>query len=269
VILPVDPAGIPAELRRRPWVLWSAEPDPSGGKLRKVPRRIAYPDRNASSTDAATWGTFEDAITAYDALTSDPHCAGLLIAGVGVVLVGDGLVCVDLDHCIQTDGALTPNAARVVAMVLTWTEVSASGDGLHLWVQGALDRAFAGDGIEAYYCRRYIAVTGQRWRGTPESVEPAPRLITTLNRLSAPAPSPTPARPTEQGPAGIVRRLAPIPEGTRDNTLFRLAAGLVAEGTRGPALLSALSDANTRLCVPPLRARDVERIARSASRGQR
>jgi primase-like protein len=260
----VSPDTIPAALQARPWVLWAAEPDPDGGKPNKVPRMIAAPTRRASSTDPSTWGTFGDAYEAYSALTEDRRWAPLHIAGIGVVLVGDGLVCVDLDGAITPTGGLTRAAATIVRRVPTFTERSWSGLGLHLWVSGTLHRAMVSADIEAYDRGRFIAVTGQRYPGTPPSVEPAPDLLMVLEELSRPQ-APPPVTSPRPDPARV-RRLTPMPEGARDNTLFRIAAKLVREGTLGPALVAALLDANVRLCQPPLPERDVRRIARSASR---
>lgn len=220
-------------------------------------------DRNASSTDPATWGTFDDVVDAYSVLTENPRTARLHIAGVGVVLVGDGLTCVDMDDAI-TSASLTRDAARVVMNHPSFTEVSVSRTGLHLWVLGTLDRACIGEGIEAYDRGRFIVVTGQRWPGTPPEVEPAPQLLATLDRLFA--PEPPPARPAARIGHVRVGRSLPIPERTRDNSLFRIAAKLVADGVTPTTLLDALLEANARLCRPPLQRRDVERIARSASR---
>jgi len=262
--LELTPDSIPNALRVRPWVLWAAEPDPAGGKPRKVPRRIDYPDRNASSTDPSTWGSFDDACDAFHALTNDSRWAPLLIAGVGVVLVGDGLACLDLDGSL-IDGSLTPAAAKIVRAVPTFTEVSPSGKGLHLFVLGTLARAVVSRTLEAYDRGRFIAVTGQRYPGTPETVEPAPRLIELLDEISRPEPGVRAPMSVSDGPVRV-RRQTPIPEGTRDNSLFRIAARLVSEGAQGSTLLDALRDANARLCQPPLPELDVRRIARSASR---
>jgi len=264
--LPLNPDGVPVAHRQRPWVLCAAEPSLDGGKSRKIPRQIAYADRNASSTDPATWGTFDDAVDALSALTENPRSARLHIVGVGVVLVGDGLTCVDMDDAITPSG-LSRDAARIVMNHPSFTEVSVSRTGLHLWVLGTLDRACIGEGIEAYDRARFIVVTGQRWPGTPPDVEPAPALIATLNRLFAPDPSPsTPTTTATRTGDARVQRKMPIREGTRDNSLFRIAAKLVADGVTSTTLLDALLEANARLCQPPLPRRDVERIARSASR---
>jgi primase-polymerase (primpol)-like protein len=69
--LPVHADAIPAELRALPWVLWRAEPR-AGDKPAKVPYRIAEPSRRASSTDPATWGSFEDAVEAHLSLVELP-----------------------------------------------------------------------------------------------------------------------------------------------------------------------------------------------------
>jgi primase-polymerase (primpol)-like protein len=61
-IRPVKPETIPAELKARPqWVVWKAV----GDKPDKVPYSVSN-GRRASSTDLMTWGTFEEALEAYE-----------------------------------------------------------------------------------------------------------------------------------------------------------------------------------------------------------
>lgn len=85
-------------------------------------------------------------------------------AGLGFVL-GDGIGCWDLDHCI-TDGALAPWAREAIEAIADplFMEISQSGEGVHVFV-----RAPEGPGrkiregercIEFYSAGRYIAVTG-------------------------------------------------------------------------------------------------------------
>jgi len=58
---------------------------------------------------------------------------------------------------------------------------------------------------------------------------------------------------------------APIPMGMRDNTLIQLAGAMRRVGSTVDEIRAALDVANTR-CVPPLPAKDLDRIARSSGR---
>jgi hypothetical protein len=163
---------IPAELRTQPWVLWRAEPR-GEDKPAKVPYCVAEPTRRASSTDPATWAVFDDAVEAYSVLVARP--ADPLrgpVAGIGVVLTLDrGITCIDLDRVLSADGQLDVRAATVVERCDSWTEVSPSGHGLHVFVLGGVPRALKGNQIEVYSGERYICVTGHQWPGTPDELK--------------------------------------------------------------------------------------------------
>jgi len=124
---------------------------------RKVPLTTA--GRAASSTDPATW-------TSYRKVgESKVGC------GVGFVLNGDGIACIDLDHCLA-GGRLAPWARRILEMLpATYVEVSPSGDGLHVWGLGRLDRGrkvkVDSGSVELYGTDRYITVTGRRFEDSP------------------------------------------------------------------------------------------------------
>ncbi|WP_228506202.1 hypothetical protein [Frigoribacterium sp. VKM Ac-2530] len=88
-------------------------------------------------------------------------------SGLGFVL-GDGVGCIDLDHCL-VDGVPTSAAGEVLrAYPGNYVEVSPSGDGLHIW--GTADpapgtrRVEDGLAIERYSTGRYITVTGNVFR---------------------------------------------------------------------------------------------------------
>jgi len=127
---------------------------------RKVPRTVQ--GRSASSTDARTWSTY------------DAAAASRVGEGVGFVL-GGGIGCIDLDHCL-IDGELAPWAADIVAANPgTYVEISRSGEGLHLFGHleerpGRLVRD--GRSIEVYSTGRYIALTGRPYRNAPARLEP-------------------------------------------------------------------------------------------------
>ncbi|MEV1054638.1 DNA primase [Streptomyces sp. NPDC049887] len=142
---------VPKELLERPrWVRRTA---------RKVP--LTAGGRPASSTDRGTWSTYREAARSS---------AG---TGLGFVLDGDGVVCVDLDHALDEQGRALPWARRVLdAAPGCWVEVSVSGRGLHLWGRGHLEsgRRLVVDGgsVELYGNGRYIAVTGVSFDSSPK-----------------------------------------------------------------------------------------------------
>lgn len=113
----------------------------------------------ASSTDPATWATYAQVRS---------H------ARKGFVLTGDGIVCLDLDHCL-VDGLPTEWARRVLDQCPpTYVEVSPSGSGLHIWGHGVVDRGRrlrVDDGtVECYSTARYITVTGHRFDRAPSQL---------------------------------------------------------------------------------------------------
>jgi primase-polymerase (primpol)-like protein len=116
---------------------------------------------SASVADPSTW-------THHRPAADSRHGVGL-----GYVLAeGDGVVCIDLDHCLSPDGELADWAAEILGRCPpTYTEVSPSGTGLHLWGRGCVERGRRirrsdGAEIEIYGQGRYIAMGG-RWRSAP------------------------------------------------------------------------------------------------------
>lgn len=133
------------------WVMWKIVT--RGGMPTKMP--LQPTGDPASSTDPATWSPWSRVKPA---------------ARKGFVL-GAGIGCIDLDHCL-VDGRPTPQAeAFLAALPPTYIEVSPSGDGLHIW--GRLPEArgrryvqFDGLQVERYSVGRYITVTERPWRGS-------------------------------------------------------------------------------------------------------
>ncbi|MEW2488785.1 bifunctional DNA primase/polymerase [Streptomyces sp. NPDC048411] len=145
---------LPAELTcRARWVRRSAT---------KVPLTTA--GRAASSTDPRTWSSYKEASKSR---------AGV---GLGFVLNGDGIVCLDLDHAIAIDGSLKPWAADIVRTAgATYAEISPSGDGLHIFGyadvrHGRRIRRSGGYAVEIYGTGRYLAMTGDRFRDAPSAL---------------------------------------------------------------------------------------------------
>lgn len=152
--LPVRPDAIPAELRERPqWVCWRWER--RGDRWTKVPLNPAT-GAQASTTDPATWGTFDQALVRYHARS---------LAGVGFVFSAADPYCgIDLDHCRDAaTGALTSVAEAIVAALDAYAEVSPSGTGVHVIARASVPgtrRKDPAQGIELYDAGRYFAITG-------------------------------------------------------------------------------------------------------------
>ncbi len=152
---PAEPTwdDIPTELASLPhWVLRQA----------KIPVQLS--GAGASSTDPATWTTFPNVKAAYLAGGFD---------GIGIVLSDDDdLVCWDFDHCLDADGRITdPKIEAYVERLASYTEVSPSGTGLHVFVRGKLPPQGRKNGpCEVYDSKRYMTVTGRRFPNTPATV---------------------------------------------------------------------------------------------------
>lgn len=153
---------IPREMTSRPrWVRRSP---------RKAP--LTATGRAASSTDRRTWCSYRDAVRAS---------AGI---GLGFVLDGDGVVCLDLDHCLA-DGVVAPWAQAILdRLPATYVEVSPSGTGLHVFGYGRVQRGRRirrGDvALELYGTGRYIAVSGRRHGNAPARLADISEAIASL-----------------------------------------------------------------------------------------
>lgn len=134
--------------------------------LRKVPKTVA--GKAASSTDARTWSPYEVAVNSR---VGD---------GLGFVLNGDGIACVDLDHCIN-DGVLEPWAEEILERTpATYVEVSPSGTGLHIFGFATVGAGRNLGGVEFYDRGRYMTVTGKRWGKAPRQLADISGLIASL-----------------------------------------------------------------------------------------
>jgi putative DNA primase/helicase len=190
-------ANLPQEIREsRRAVVWKYEL--RDGRRTKVPYIATRPWVRAGVDRPETWGTFAEALTTARRGAAD---------GVGIVL-GDGLVGVDLDHCCaDVDGMLSPEAQTIVGTLWSYTERSPSGHGVHILAQGALPpgRRRAGF-VEMYDRDRFFTVTGRHLTGTPTTIEERTAALATLHRRIFGAPSAQgaahrPAPGTGKGPA--------------------------------------------------------------------
>lgn len=156
---------IPDELRRLDrWVCWAYR------QGRKVPYDAKALNACASSTDETSWASFDKARVAFEERLDDDDA----YTGIGIVLNGDGLVGVDIDHCV-TDGVPDPAAIRLLEQLgATYIEVSPSGTGLRAFgyaenLQSGCKGNLDGLAVELYSSARYLTVTGRAIKQGPIS----------------------------------------------------------------------------------------------------
>ena len=96
--------------------------------------------------------------------------------GVSIMLMdSNDIWCVDIDHC-NKDGKIHPVAWSIIQKLNSWTEVSTSGSGFHIyvladkkdrldWVKKKADACGAGINLEIYPYNRHIVSTGRTLKG--------------------------------------------------------------------------------------------------------
>ena len=166
---------IPAELKAAPrWVVWRYK---YVGARSKPWTKVPYtPDLSgerfvkASSTDPATWRSFDQTLAFYDKYNAGVSKDG--VDGIGLML-GSEFAGVDLDKCRNPEtGRVNEYAAKVVQDLKTYTEVSPSGTGLKALVRANLN----GKGrrtarVEVYGKDRFFTITGHKLPNAPATVE--------------------------------------------------------------------------------------------------
>lgn len=161
-----NPENIPPELKDKPqWVAWREEV--REGKTTKVPVNVRN-GSNAKVNRFETWATFEVAVAYYQ------EHQGQGIKGVGFVLTqNDPFAFIDLDQCMDKDtGALQAWAQEVVERMSSYTEISPSGQGLHIIVKGSLPPRGRKKGpVEMYDRSRFMTMTGNLFPSSPTNIE--------------------------------------------------------------------------------------------------
>jgi putative DNA primase/helicase len=220
----VRPWNIPDGLQTLPqWVVWRYEW--RDDKWTKVPyqARTSPARLGASSTDPRTWCSLPTALAKYRAAEGWD--------GVGFVArPEDNLAMIDLDKCRNPDTeAIQPWAEGIVAELDSYTELSVSRTGLHIFVHGRKpdrQRSKRGrveiyDGLtkEGKAGGRFFTFTGHRLKGAPREVrERQEALARVYGREVRGAAKATPAVKTD------VRANGKAPAGRSDDEVAALAS---------------------------------------------
>lgn len=160
---------IPIELRNLPqWVVWKLEKT-DAGRPTKVPYNpVTF--QHASSTDPASWVSYETAANAHAVGGWD---------GIGFVLSdSDPYTFIDLDdpYAKNDDGSPKhPDPAKIVdiqkrvyeAFGGTYAEISPSGTGLHIIAEGISPSGRRRHGVEMYSTQRFMTMTGNVYNAAP------------------------------------------------------------------------------------------------------
>ena len=257
-------SNIPQELRNlKQWVC--------ANEGSKVPMQATYP-YPASSTNPATWASFEDALWAVEQGHYDY---------LGFVFNDNGIVGIDLDDAFTQD--MTP----VVEDICKWCdgtymEYSKSGDGLHLFVKGEIP--FKGKnnlaGVEMYKTARFFIMTGdalphdgicEKQLALDHIVE---KYFPETRASKTTAVTPRIYNPEWDNPKGSKKvRIRPkypvIPDGSRNICLTSLAGMMHSLGYTKGQIYRELQYANNTACRPPLPDGELRAICNSVTRYQR
>jgi len=155
VPIPYHFENIPQDMKNDPrWLVWRyewSEPKDKPGRWTKVPYQCAHIGRHASSTDATTWGTYDQAI----------HALGFDFDGIGWV-IPDDCIGIDYDHIRDpVTGVLSPGVLEEIMSIGSYAEISVSGAGLHCIVRGNAPGPASQQPIRGIYANgRYFTVSG-------------------------------------------------------------------------------------------------------------
>jgi putative DNA primase/helicase len=175
---------IPVILKQRPnWVVWGIP-----GAIPKAPYhpesllRMKINPAKAGAPD--TWGSYNAAA----------ECVKRELAqGVGYEFDGGGIYGVDLDKVIDNSGALSPQAREIVDGLASYTEISPSGRGLHIFVTAdnvnITRHRRQGGFVEIYSNARYFTVTGNVYGGFDRIADRPAELQRLHDRYLLPEPS--------------------------------------------------------------------------------
>jgi hypothetical protein len=120
----------------------------------------------ASVTDSRTWSTYEVALA-----TAKKHKLY-----VGFVLIKENkIIIVDLDK--PKDDEQRERHTKIFNALMTYTETSISGNGLHLISHGNIPQGIKRDQVEVYDSDRYFIITGDILPARPRAIHDCSEII--------------------------------------------------------------------------------------------
>lgn len=142
-------SNIPAELRLLPnWVLWKYLPKKGSDKPVKMP--FQPNGILAKVNNPSTWVTFDEAFNAF-------QMGGY--EGLGFVFTNTEYAGIDLDDA-HGDALIIEHQLKIFNEFDSYSEVSPSGNGLHIIVKGSVPRGKRRSNVEIYSTSRFFTMTG-------------------------------------------------------------------------------------------------------------
>ena len=154
---------IPEKLKALPrWITWRSRPK-GNGKFDKVPY-CPRTDSNIDHFKPENQLSFEECLELYSQHQDR-------VSGIGFVFTDeDPFTGVDLDDCLEENHLLAPQQA-IVKKLNSFCEVSPSGKGVKIIVEGKLPGPNKKSQPEMYSNKIFFTVTGKKLDGNPLSVE--------------------------------------------------------------------------------------------------
>ncbi len=275
---------IPSQLKiLDQWALWRAEPKPrEPGKFKKRPRNLE--GVAISKTNPSQLSDFD---SARKILEEDET-----FTGPGIALLRNGappgvpvLICIDLDHVRnpETD-EIALWAAKLIREIDSYTELSPSGTGVHIWAYGEQPPAnrnsnldgIEGQRVEFYGAGAFITVTGHPTGSACHVVD----RTGALKRLYARLGDSHPPVSRETGTSayfgtfgaveldtlpigGQIKRLIRegTPVGGRSEALYSVICSLVNAGVDDTTIASVLTDSRYKISEKALEERHGNRMS--------
>lgn len=158
---------IPEELRNyNNWICWRAEPDPRKDDPAHISKKPIDPKTGglASSTDSSTWTDFDTAVSASEKFS-----------GIGFVFTDSPFFGVDIDKRgddirAYRSGDMNNIIGTFISTLCSYTELSQSGNGIHIICRGSLPEGRRRKGnVEMYDTGRFFVMTGNPLGNYPVS----------------------------------------------------------------------------------------------------
>lgn len=251
----------------------------------KVPMQANCPFP-ASSTNPATWASFEDALRAVELGLYDY---------IGFVFNDNGIVGIDLDDAVYCEEIYVgphktmlqrrPSdfAFEILNLCRSYAEISKSGTGVHILVKG--DIPFKGKnnlaGVEMYKTARFFIMTGDTFDNSPLIMANQIALDNIVEKYfpetrerKTTSVTPRIYNPQWDHTKGSKRiRIKPnypvIPDGCRNICLTSLAGMMHSIGYTKGQIYRELQYANDTACRPPLHDNELKAICNSVTRYRR